>query len=606
MKRLLSILLLLISGQLSAQVNVVGDNGIFRNSIRIKNHPILAIQNDTLFLDTSKIPTSLAVRSFVEGRLSSYTPPPASIPTLQQVTTADSSTTRAILLNGAILRHDAARNSLFFGNAAGTSATGGILAVMGQNAAQQNLGFRVYGIGRDVFQFNTGSSVVALGDRAGKFNVYGDVALFGTEAEADGPKQLVFNNGIGNTRFDFNWINTDVKLTVPNSDGALATKLNGVSADQTGNIAWQPDSSVYATVNDLDSVYVRLLDSINAIPGGSGPAVDAIDSLRRDVFKVQALKNGVWIDQYPDTIRTIYVRTPLQVVQSGDSSILEVNVDSIPITVNNLANASLTADGDYYHNWDSHALDIQNIDTLAVGTEYNQGFSTIEADPGKVKLTNYYDVSGRTSSINTGRDGVAIGTEVTSSNGFIRIGPDSTTIIRKDASNTYETIYGNDRVVYRKKTNIGVILRELVLPVFGTGADTVATKSDARSGMIALPYKEWAAVITFNGGTNHPTINAVLLNQFLDSTITINYNGQDGFYLIDSYYTEFTLNKTTLTVSNAYDYINDVICLPVFYDRNNWSSNQITFEMRRSDTAAPISPLTLTGGQVFINIKVYN
>jgi hypothetical protein len=71
MKRLL--LFLLLAGSFSSQAqNVIGNNLTARNTVRLYDWTINRIQRDTNFTSHTSIPTSLAVRNFVEGRLADF------------------------------------------------------------------------------------------------------------------------------------------------------------------------------------------------------------------------------------------------------------------------------------------------------------------------------------------------------------------------------------------------------------------------------------------------------------------------------------------------------------------------------------------------------
>lgn len=161
-----------------------------------------------------------------------------------------------VILNGAILKYDAALLSYHFGIAAGAGSVGNNLNAFGNAAGYNNAGNNVNANGNAAGSdnvgnnlnaagyfagytnsgsnvnangyfagyANTGSNVNANGNGAGVGNTFSNVDLSGINAQADANKQQVFNNGVANTRWDYNLITADILITIPNTGGFMTVQ----------------------------------------------------------------------------------------------------------------------------------------------------------------------------------------------------------------------------------------------------------------------------------------------------------------------------------------------------------------------------------------------
>ena len=127
--------------------------------------------------------------------------------------------------NGAEAARDNTGNNVNAnGSQATTNNTGSDVNASGYNAATSNTGSNVNANGNNAGTNNTGGNVNANGNNAGTNNTFDNVDLSGPVAQADADKQQVFNNGIANTRWDYNLITANRKIIIPDYNQTLGVQ----------------------------------------------------------------------------------------------------------------------------------------------------------------------------------------------------------------------------------------------------------------------------------------------------------------------------------------------------------------------------------------------
>lgn len=207
--------------------------------------------------------------------------------TLEAVTTRDSSSTHALLIQGSILRTTNTGGSLFwgknngagsnpgdgntgsnviaFGPAAGIDNTANGVFAAGFQAAVNNSGLgNIVAIGTGAGKDNTGHDNNFFGSNAGTSNTRNYVNLFGNGATATADAQNVYNNGVANIRQDLSLVTGDILRSEPDTSGKYVLFVNGFAPDSKGKVSF-----AYVTPTTLaDSTAV--LRALIAGGGGGG------------------------------------------------------------------------------------------------------------------------------------------------------------------------------------------------------------------------------------------------------------------------------------------------------------------------------------------------
>lgn len=273
MRKLLTLLLIITLGNAYAQPSYIADRIVARKTLQVKDYWISGIQRDTALIDSSKLPTSLAVRKFVEGRLAGIGGG-GGVGNLQSVTDNGRITTRGAVfeqiaigadfsglpsLGMAHILADSTRRSTIFGRMAGYSSSSVGLTAMGWNAAINA----------------SGHYITAYGDSAGVNNTFSNVTLIGTKAAADSARQIVLADGVRNLRLAIGNFTNNRKLRFQDADGTVALlhnipspgiQLNALSV----NAAAAGGSATYNNTTGVFSIPSYTLDGVI----GNNPTTD--------------------------------------------------------------------------------------------------------------------------------------------------------------------------------------------------------------------------------------------------------------------------------------------------------------------------------------------
>lgn len=212
----ISILLLILSLSIAGfgQHGDVNANRLFiKDRIKFKDYWLTGIQRDTSFTDSAKVPTSLAVRKFVEGRIAGVSGGGAT-PNLNAVSLAGNTTTIPLRISHVTVgsvADDGTPSAYLFSDTTnrvtgfGFSTSGNPISsynpfkfqrtTFGIDAGALGAGRSIVAFGYHTLKGNAFDNVSAFGDSAGVDNVYQNVTLLGKKAQATSDGQIVLSNG---------------------------------------------------------------------------------------------------------------------------------------------------------------------------------------------------------------------------------------------------------------------------------------------------------------------------------------------------------------------------------------------------------------------------
>lgn len=154
--------------------------------------------------------------------------------------------------------------------------TGSNVNALGESAAEQNNGGNVNAMGLAAAYTNQGNNVNAFGYNAGIGNTFNNVTLLGSSASASANDQLAFSNGFNHSaQFSNTNITGDRKYELPDVSGTIPLTVNGIAADNAGNIV-VPTGGGGGTVSTIKvSLPSSAILALNATPFELIPAPGA-------------------------------------------------------------------------------------------------------------------------------------------------------------------------------------------------------------------------------------------------------------------------------------------------------------------------------------------
>jgi len=262
--------------------------------------------------------------------------------TLQIATDNGNTTTNDIIINNIPLSANESLGNIIFGtNKANIPYKLNILAFgigagydnqsennlfIGTYSGSHNVGENNIFIGDFSGVNNTGNYVTAIGIYAGNGNINNSVYLFGNVATANEDNQIVFSKSDGYMwRLNMNlFSNIDVTHSLPNSNGTLALSVNGITADNSGNISVPIIAASNTVTREIPSGIINGINDtftlantpitgtehvyVNGILQDEGSGNDYTISGNTIIFEPGAIPQPAGINPSDDKIRVSYIK----------------------------------------------------------------------------------------------------------------------------------------------------------------------------------------------------------------------------------------------------------------------------------------------------------